>query len=262
MTSPVEETIFDGDKYGYDRSYINYKDSPYWYKLLKDILKLGHKSGRLLVIGCNYGFFLRVCEPYFDTYGIDVSRYAIFRARDYAPRSKILLYDVQRGLPFKDENFDVVTMFDTLEHIKNYGNVLREIHRILRHEGIFLLTTPNRYSMNSILFGKDYWFKRDSSHVVLFSRDSLRETLSEAGFGETRIRTISLLHFLWDFCRTTKTPSSQVSPQVDSSQDNRSWWRRTPAPVKFCLRKAYHFVNDLPTPWGANLYASGKKQSS
>ena len=261
MTSLMEETIFDGEKYGYARSYINLKDSPYWYKRLNDIFKLGHKSGRLLDIGCNYGFFLRVCEPYFDTYGVDISRYAIFRARDYAPRSKILLHDVERGLPFKDENFDVVTMFDTLEHIKNYGNVLREIHRILRHEGILLLTTPNRYSMSSILFGKDYWFKSDSSHVVLFSRDSLRKTLSEAGFGETKIRTIGLLHFLWNLCRTTKTPSSQVTPQVDLPQDSWNWWRRTPAPVKSCIRKVYQLVDDLPTPWGGNLYAFGKKRS-
>jgi len=262
MTSPVEEVVFDGEQYGYDRSYINLKDSPYWHKLLNDIFKLGHKSGRLLEIGCNYGFFLRACEPYFNTCGIDISRYATSQAKDYAPKSKILLHDAQKGLPFKDEYFNVVAMFDALEHLKKYEYVLREIHRVLRDEGILLLVTPNRYSMNSILFGKDYWFKRDSSHVVLFSRDSLWKTLSEAGFGDISIRTISLLHFLGDFCSKASTPSSQGNQQEDSSRDSRAWWRRTPTPVQYCLRKAYHFLNDLPTPWGANLYASGKKRSN
>ena len=97
MTSPMDEIIFDGDKYGYTRSCINLKDSPYWYKLLSDIFKLGHKSGRLLNIGCNYGFFLRVCEPYFDTYGVDISRYAIFQAQDTCPSAVLS----QEGIPLR-----------------------------------------------------------------------------------------------------------------------------------------------------------------
>jgi len=260
MTSPAEEVAFDGDIYGYNRNYVNLKDSPYWQKLLNDIFKLGHRSGGLLEIGCNFGFFLRVCEPRFDTCGIDISRYAVYQAKEYAPSSNIILHDVQKGLPFKNETFNVVAMFDTLEHIKKYDYLLREMHRVLKVEGILLLTTPNRYSVNSFIFGKDYWFKKDHSHVVLFSRDSLQKNLSEAGFGDIRIRTISLLHFWGDLRRKASTTSPQVNRQEGTSEDNQAWWRRTPAPVQYCLRKAYHFVNDLPTPWGANLYASAKKR--
>ena len=260
MTLNEREILFDGEKYGYDQSYINLKDSPIWHKRLNDIFKRGYKSGKLLDIGCNYGFFLRVCEPYFETYGVDISQYAIFQAKNHAPKSKILYCDVQKGMPFKNETFDVVTMFDLLEHLANYPYVLKEIYRILSPDGIFLLTTPNRWSMNSILFGKDYWFKRDSSHVVLFSRTSLKRKLSKAGFGKIRIRTISFLHFLWDFHR--RNISSERDSGLNSPQQN--WTNKIPISLKPALRKVYRsvyqLVNDLPTPWGANLYAFCKKE--
>ena len=250
-----QETTFDGEKYGYDQSYIDHGSSPLWRKRLNDILKLGPKSGRLLDIGCNYGFFLRVCEPQFDTYGIDASQYAISQARNYAPDSKLLLGDIQKGLSYNDETFDVVTMFDTLEHIANYKYTLKEVYRILKRGGIFTLTTPNRWSLNSILFGKDYWFKRDSTHVVLFSKDSLMRNLSETGFTQIKIRTISFLHFLGDFSRRSISPEG--SPELRSAQ--KKWGTRIPPPVKPLLGKAYNLINNPPTPWGANLYAFCKK---
>lgn len=73
MTLTNRGIIFDGEKYGYDQNYINLRDSPIWQKRLNDILRQGYNSGKLLDIGCNYGFFLRVCKPYFDTYGVDIS---------------------------------------------------------------------------------------------------------------------------------------------------------------------------------------------
>ena len=288
MTLNEREILFDGEKYGYDQSYINLKDSPIWHKRLNDIFKRGYKSGKLLDIGCNYGFFLRVCEPYFETYGVDISQYAIFQAKNHAPKSKILYCDVQKGMPFKNETFDVVTMFDLLEHLANYPYVLKEIYRILSPDGVFLLTTPNRWSMNSVLFGKDYWFKRDSSHVVLFSKTSLRRSLLEVGFGRVKIRTISFLHFLGDFQRENLSNFSKISsrfinftkycmpffwkrissPQRNSGSNSpqQNWTNKIPPSLKPALRKVYQSVyqpvNDLPTPWGANLYAFCKKQQN
>jgi len=118
--SSVDEGVFDNEERDYIQSFIKYKDSTIWQTRLHDILNKGHSSGKLLDIGCNYGFFLGVCEPHFETYGIDISHYVISEAKNYAPRSKIVCCDVKENIPFADETFDVVTIFDTLEHIKNY----------------------------------------------------------------------------------------------------------------------------------------------
>jgi len=118
--SSADEEVFDNEECDYIQSFIKHKDSTIWQTRLHDILNRGYSSGKLLDIGCNYGFFLGVCEPHFKTYGIDISRYAISEAKNYAPRSKIVCCDVEENIPFADETFDVVTMFDTLEHVKNY----------------------------------------------------------------------------------------------------------------------------------------------
>ena len=96
MGTTEREIIFDGKKYGYDQTYINLKDLPIWYKRLNDIFKQGYKSGKLLDIGCNYGFFLRVCEPYFETYGVDISQYAIFRRRTMPRKVKYCIVMFKR----------------------------------------------------------------------------------------------------------------------------------------------------------------------
>lgn len=256
MTSVEQGAGFDGHKYGYDESYIIHGKSPLWRKRLHDILKQGHRSGRLLDIGCNYGFFLRECETHFETFGIDVSQHAVAQANVFASKSQLALYDVQQGLPYDDGAFEVVTMFDTLEHLKNYNEVLKEIHRVLKDGGLLVLTTPNRWSINSILFGRDYWTKRDKTHVVVFSRNSLKNVLALAGFRQLRIRTISFLHFLGDFGRVEDSTGPNLA--TDSSMSRAA--KNLPPALRYVLGKIYNLVNDLPTPWGANFYAFCVKQ--
>lgn len=256
MMTAEKQVAFDGEKYGYDESYIQHRDLPIWHERLEHIFKLGHRSGSLLDIGCNYGFFLKVCEPYFKTYGIDISQFAVTQARNNVERSSITLGDLEKGLPYKDETFNVVTAFDIIEHIKDYGKLLKEIIRTLKPGGVFLLTTPNRQCIDSLLFGKDYWFKRDKTHVVVFTKKSLAQNLSQAGFTEIRVRTISLLHFLGGFIQANVVPIP--TPDGGAPRPNRR--QLALAPFRPLLRKMYQLINDLPTPWGANLYAYGKKE--
>lgn len=47
-------------------------------------------------------------------------------------------------LPFKDSSFDVIVSFETFEHLENLEKFLKEIHRILRQNGILICSTPNK----------------------------------------------------------------------------------------------------------------------
>ncbi len=47
------------------------------------------------------------------------------------------------ALPFRDGSFDVVTSFETIEHVADYLTLLREIRRVLKHGGRIILSTPN-----------------------------------------------------------------------------------------------------------------------
>jgi 2-polyprenyl-3-methyl-5-hydroxy-6-metoxy-1,4-benzoquinol methylase len=236
----------------YINSFIIRKDSPVWETRLRDILNRGYSSCKLLDIGCNFGFFLSVCEPHFDTYGLDISDHAISLAHKYTPGSKLTCHDVEQSLPFAEGTFDVVTAWDTIEHITNCGSLLREVRRVLKYRGLFVLSTPNRWSMNSLLFGKDYWFKADRSHVTLYSRRTINENLLKEGFSHIEIRTINNVHFLgvlYDkykarFASGNKRPDIVQGKQID----------RLPTPVIRRYGKFISWLRDLKTPWGANLY--------
>jgi ubiquinone/menaquinone biosynthesis C-methylase UbiE len=48
------------------------------------------------------------------------------------------------NLPFKDESFDIVTAFEVIEHLYDPQKALGEIRRILKMDGIALISTPRR----------------------------------------------------------------------------------------------------------------------
>ena len=54
------------------------------------------------------------------------------------------LWYFENQLPFDDKNFDFVSMLDVLEHISDKDEVLSEINRVLKKDGIFVVTVPKR----------------------------------------------------------------------------------------------------------------------
>jgi len=58
-------------------------------------------------------------------------------------RKDVVKHDLNKPLPFPDKSFDVVSCIDSLEHVKNVSQVFKEVHRILKNDGIFIVTVPN-----------------------------------------------------------------------------------------------------------------------
>ncbi|MFN8507767.1 MAG: class I SAM-dependent methyltransferase [Dehalococcoidia bacterium] len=91
-------------------------------------------------------------------------------------------------LPFADACADVTVAFEIIEHFDawNAGALLREIARVTKPGGHVLLSTPNRYSLESwkgiARYVRDgtVWNARDDTHVRLLSRRSLLKTVGSA----------------------------------------------------------------------------------
>ena len=70
--------------------------------------------------------------------------------------------DLNKQLPYDNEYFDYVACLEGLEHIENYHHALREFYRILKKDGILLISTPNPLNIKSrlrfLLFGTFYGF--------------------------------------------------------------------------------------------------------
>ena len=104
------------------------------------------KKGKILDLGCATGVFLDIAQKRgWDSYGIDISQYAI----EYAKKKFSL--DVKKGelenIKFPDKKFDVVTMWDFIEHVPNPNKILEETYRILKPKGIIFILTTNEQSL-------------------------------------------------------------------------------------------------------------------
>jgi SAM-dependent methyltransferase len=85
-----------------------------------------------------------------EVIGCDISPVCVRKARKRD--LEIILMDLNREMPFPDETFDMVTAFDIYEHITDLDCLQKEIRRILKPHGLFVMTTPNLGSLMERLF--------------------------------------------------------------------------------------------------------------
>ena len=111
--------------------------------------------------------------------GADVSQVALDRARTRLPDAELVLVEPDEPLPFDDNAFDLVTVIETLEHVRDVQLALSEIRRVLRPGGRLALTTPASARWRVLFRGIEHPF---SPHIRSFTRRSLRTTLETMGF--------------------------------------------------------------------------------
>ena len=62
----------------------------------------------------------------------------------------------KKELPYQNNKFDIVTATEVIEHLEDFRAILREVYRVLKPGGIFVLSTPNILNLNSRL--RNLWF--------------------------------------------------------------------------------------------------------
>lgn len=101
---------------------------------------INHRKRIILDAGCGTGGNLTILKKFGKVIGVDESRNALQRV-EKEEFSKLVLGEVTK-LPFPDNFFDCVTLFDVLEHIENDELALRECLRVLKAGAAFMLTVP------------------------------------------------------------------------------------------------------------------------
>lgn len=148
------------------------------------------KRGRLLDLGCATGDFLHAMSsnPAWELFGVDTSRHAAEIARTKY-HINVFVGSLEEAL-FPLEYFDVITIWEVLEHIYAPISTLEEINKILKPDGILVIRVPNFHSFDAKLFGK-YWAGYDAPrHLYVFSPSTIERILNKAGFNiiETNTR--------------------------------------------------------------------------
>lgn len=182
LTGAFEDAYFE-DIYGgaYDARNPKYK-----HRALLAALRMHQPSGRLLDIGCAYGKFLQVAaeEGGYDLSGCDVSEHAAGIARErLAPHG---VHIEQGGVlddPFPGETFDVVTMFDVIEHVTDLGAAFAAVKGRLKGDGIFAFSVPVYDGPVGILVEA---MDLDPTHVHKIGRDDWVKAAEGNGFDVLR----------------------------------------------------------------------------
>jgi SAM-dependent methyltransferase len=102
-------------------------------------------GAKTLDAGCGVGWGTALlAEPAETAVGVDISLLAVSEARRrYGDVAEFREGDLHR-LPFGDDEFDVIVCFEAIEHLAEPGRALDEMHRVLRPEGLLLISSPNR----------------------------------------------------------------------------------------------------------------------
>ncbi|MFC1576780.1 class I SAM-dependent methyltransferase [Candidatus Omnitrophota bacterium] len=134
----------------------------------------------LLDIGCSAGFFMASLKKYgWAVSGLDVTEWAVKFARDR------LSLDARVGtvedISF-DKKFDVITLFQILEHYFDPVGSLKKMIGLLREGGTLVIKGPNLASFDRVWHGKKWLGFHTPYHLYYFTPETYRMMLEKAGF--------------------------------------------------------------------------------
>src|SRR5262249_26890404 len=144
-----------------------------------EFIRARRDGGRLLEIGCAYGFFLQEAKPFFDVAGIELAADAAARARGAGLAVTTGMADeaTLQGLG----HFDVMVMLDVIEHLPDPLDMLRLLGRHLAPGGIIVVTTGDFASLLARLSGRRWRLMTPPQHLWFFTPDSLSRMARSAG---------------------------------------------------------------------------------
>lgn len=155
----------------------------YWWarRFYAQLIKRHKRSGKLLEIGCGLGHVLRRLEDQFETYGIDVSGYAIERARTNTPRSQLRVATAEEAGSLPGP-FDVIAAFHVVEHLEDPAAVLKQCARMTAPGGILVIATPNTEAPFAKRKGDRWYANTDPTHCSLKPPREWIDLVRDAGY--------------------------------------------------------------------------------
>lgn len=136
-------------------------------------------GGRLLDVGCAAGFFLVEAQAHYRVCGVELSAFSSRFAREQFGLDVVTgtLHDAA----FAPASFDLVTLWDVIEHVPDPAAVLAEAARVLAPDGRVVLTTGDIGSDYARSRGADWHLMTPPWHLSFFSRRTIATLASRAG---------------------------------------------------------------------------------
>jgi len=170
-----------------ERGYTDYRaDERLYLKTYRRRLSVLRRhfdgAGRVLDVGCAAGYFLEVMRGEgWDVTGLEPSAAILPFAEERLGRE-----NVKGGrlgeVDLEEGSFDLITMWDVIEHIPDPVGAVREVGRLLAPGGKLLIETQNVSSTAARVLGRRWQHYKHAEHIYHFDPSTLERMLGEAGF--------------------------------------------------------------------------------
>ncbi len=107
-----------------------------------------------------------------------------YQGMDIAPEfasEHVLIRDIADGIPFPDGTFDNVFIIEVLEHVHNPWNALSEMRRVLRPNGVLVVSVPNPYHVKELVWNL-FRVPDRQGHIFSWTRQAMTKLAEMNGF--------------------------------------------------------------------------------
>ena len=164
---------------------------------LKQMDRYHPNRNSLLEVGCAYGLFLDEAKTHFgSTTGVDICETPTTYAKE---KLQLNVHCAAfEEVDFGSQRFDVICLWDTIEHLAQPEEYLRKAASLLNDDGMIFLTTGDIGSLNARLRGAHWRQIHPPSHLHYFSRSTIALLLKRFGLEVAGIETTAYYHTLFN----------------------------------------------------------------
>jgi SAM-dependent methyltransferase len=193
------QEIYKSDKYWRSPSpktqgYTDYRADERLYldtfrNRLRFVLRAGGPhAGRALDVGCAAGFCMAgMRELGFETHGLEISDVIGGHAREHFGFGDAVYIGTLESSPYPDNHFDLITMWDVVEHVPDPVALLRKAGALLKPDGLLVIETQDIDSRFARRLGPRWHHYKHEEHIYHFNPVTVRTLLGQAGFETTKL---------------------------------------------------------------------------
>lgn len=172
----------------------------YWHRTkINFALKLlrEHNFNSCLEVGCASGYMISEIakkHPKVKFHAIDAYAEAIKFAKGRYPQIKFTKAEAEK-LPFKNNQFDLILCYETIEHVRDPRKAIREMRRVLKKGGHLILAMDSgslSFQIIWFFWEKTYGKVWQEAHINPYHHSDLKELILQSGF---KIKNRYFTHF-------------------------------------------------------------------
>lgn len=243
----MEATVYE--------QFAHLEEGHFWFKgrraIFFDLIEhslAGRRNLQILEVGCGAGGMLALLQRFGRVHGVDIAHDYLRYCRHRGHRR--LVAGSGYDLPFADDSFDLVALFDVIEHIEDDHRVLAETRRVLRPGGQVFISVPAYEFL---------WSQNDrvAHHLRRYTSGQLSRKLAGAGLKPEKLTYFNTFLFPLILPAVLVLKLKEAVFGLPDDQTNLSHGFKEPVNSMFAwvMGAERHLLRHMDFPFGHSLVA-------